>query len=109
VHELGITQNIVAIVQSHAGTRNVRRVKLEIGKLSAILPDAVRFCFDVCAEGTVLQGAVLEIVEVEGRGLCKQCNREIPLSLLAGICTCGSREISCTSGEELNIKEMEVE
>lgn len=109
MHELGITQNIVAIVQSHAGTRKVRRVKLEIGRLSAILPDAVRFCFDVCAEGTVLQGAVLEIVEVEGRGLCKQCKREIPLSLLAGNCICGSREINCIAGEELNIKEMEVE
>ena len=31
--------------------RKVTRVTLEIGKLSAIMPDAIRFCFDVVAQG----------------------------------------------------------
>ncbi len=50
MHELGITQNIVAIVSERAGEQKVCRVKLEIGKLSAIFPDAIRFCFDICAK-----------------------------------------------------------
>jgi hydrogenase nickel incorporation protein HypA/HybF len=109
MHELGITQNIIAIVGEKAGSRKVRRVTLEIGKLSAIVPDAIRFCFDLCAESTVLEGALLEIREVDGRGRCSVCGHELELSLLAGQCTCGSNDIECIAGQELNIKEMEVD
>ena len=108
MHELGITQNIVTIVETHAGNRRVKRVRLEIGKLSAILPEAVRFCFDVCTQGTKLEGAELEIIEIEGRGRCRSCGDEMPLNLLAGRCHCGSRDLICVAGEELNVKEMEV-
>lgn len=108
MHELGITQNIVAIVSERAGDQKVCRVKLEIGKLSAIVPEAIRFCFDLCAEGTVLEGAMLEIDEIAGRGSCNRCGNEIELSLLAGSCLCGCRDITCVSGQELKIKEMEV-
>ncbi|NEN93909.1 MAG: hydrogenase maturation nickel metallochaperone HypA, partial [Okeania sp. SIO3H1] len=52
MHELGITQNIVAIVAENAQDKSVKRVTLEIGKLSAIMPDAIEFCFDVCSKGT---------------------------------------------------------
>ena len=47
MHELGITEELIDIVSRHAGTQKVHRVVLEIGKLSAVLPDAVRFCFDI--------------------------------------------------------------
>ncbi|MBS2007553.1 MAG: hydrogenase maturation nickel metallochaperone HypA [Cyanobacteria bacterium SZAS TMP-1] len=109
MHELGITQNIVAIVGEKAGDQKVSRVKLEIGKLSAIEPEAIRFCFDLCAKGTCIEGAVLEIDEIEGRGKCNMCGEEMPLTLLAGICSCGSLSITCLAGQELKIKEMEVE
>jgi hydrogenase nickel incorporation protein HypA/HybF len=64
MHELSITQNIVAIVAEHAQGKKVQRVLLEIGKLSAILPDAIKFCFDICSQGTVLEGAMLQIKEM---------------------------------------------
>lgn len=69
MHELGLTRNLVAIVSEHAAGRRVRRVWLEIGKASAIMPDAVRFCFDVCSKGTSLEGAALDILECEGEKL----------------------------------------
>ncbi|MEB3281644.1 MAG: hydrogenase maturation nickel metallochaperone HypA [Lyngbya sp.] len=110
MHELGITQNIVAIVSEHARGAPVKRVTIEIGKLSAILPDAIRFCFDVCTQGTVLEGATLEIVEVSGLGKCRQCGTEVTLDQPFGIChACNSVELDIIQGEELNIKEMEVE
>lgn len=43
MHELGITQNIIAIVSENAQNKKVQRVLLEIGKLSAIMPDAIKF------------------------------------------------------------------
>ncbi len=109
MHEMGITRNIVSIVAEHAKAQKVRRVKLEVGKLSAVMPDALKFCFDVIAKGTVLEGATLEIVEVVGKAKCRQCNADVELHDLVTACTCGSRDLERLSGEELNIKEMELE
>jgi hydrogenase nickel incorporation protein HypA/HybF len=109
MHELGITQNIVAIVADHANGAKVKRVLLEIGKLSAIMPDAVQFCFDVCCQGTVLEGAILEIREIPGLAHCRQCGAEVPLEQPFGICSCGSVALEVIRGEELKIKEMEIE
>lgn len=109
MHELGITRNIVAIVAEHANGAKVQRVSLEIGKLSAIMPDAVRFCFDVCCQGTVLEGAKLEIIEIPGLARCRHCGAEVFLEQPFGICSCGSVELDLINGEELKIKEMEIE
>lgn len=109
MHELGITQNIVAIVAEHAKNTKVKRVLLEIGKLSAIMPDAIRFCFDICSLGTVLEGAILEIIETPGLAQCRQCGAEISLQQPFGICNCGSRKLNLIAGEELKIKEIEIE
>jgi hydrogenase nickel incorporation protein HypA/HybF len=109
MHELGITQTIVAIVAEHAKGEKVQRVSLEIGKLSAIMPDSVHFCFDVCSKGTVLEGAKLEIIEIPGLARCRRCGAEVPLEQPFGICTCGSVELDVIAGQELRIKEMEIE
>lgn len=109
MHEVGITQNIVAIVAEYAKNTKVRRVLLEIGKLSAIMPDAISFCFDVCSQGTVLEGAILEILQIPGLGRCCQCGAEVPLDKPFGVCNCGSKQLNLIAGEELKIKEIEVE
>ena len=69
MHELSITRNVVAIVSERAAGQRVTRVRLEIGRLSAVVPDSIRFCFDICAQGTPLEGAELEIVESAGQEL----------------------------------------
>ncbi|MEH1825046.1 MAG: hydrogenase maturation nickel metallochaperone HypA [Nostoc sp.] len=109
MHELGITQNIVAIVTENAKGAKVQRVLLEIGKLSAIMPDAIRFCFDICTQGTILAGAKLEIVEIPGLAKCRQCGAEISVDKPFGICNCGSVQLDLITGEELKIKEIEIE
>jgi hydrogenase nickel incorporation protein HypA/HybF len=109
MHELGITQNIVAIVNEHANGNKVSRVLLEIGKLSAIMPDAIRFCFDICTQGTVLEGAELQILEIPGLAECRQCGAKIPVDKPFGICQCGSTQLNLITGEELKLKEIEIE
>lgn len=108
MHELWITQEIIAIVSERARGAKVRRVVIEIGKLSAVLPDAVRFCFDLCGEGTVVEGAQLEILETPGRARCRQCGAEMLLDRPFGRCACGGTDLEWLAGEELKIKEMEV-
>ena len=108
MHELGITRSVIAICSENAGGSAVKRVTLEIGRLSAIMPDAVRFCFDICAKGTVVEGASLEILEIQGKALCADCGSEFGLNDLVGRCECGSSDLSIIAGEELKVKEMEV-
>ena len=79
MHELGIAQEIIAIVAEHAGDARVTRVVLEIGRHALILPDSIRFCFDLCSEGTVAQGAQLEIREIPGRARCRDCGADVTL------------------------------
>ncbi len=109
MHEMGITQSIVAIVAEQAAGRKVKRVTLEIGKLAAVMPDAIRFCFDVVAQGSALDGAALDIVEISGRARCLDCGADVVLADVFDRCTCGSRRLERLAGEELNIKSMELE
>jgi hydrogenase nickel incorporation protein HypA/HybF len=108
MHELGLTQEILEIVAQRADNRRVRRIVLEIGKLSCVLPDAIRFCFDICATGTVAEGAALEILQPSGKGRCRECGMEFPLEAVLAVCRCGSSNVEWLSGEELKIKLMEI-
>ncbi len=108
MHELGITRNIVAIVSEHADEKMVKKVVVEIGKLSAILPDAIQFCFDICCKDTLLENATLEINVISGLGACNACGIEFEMTDLLSRCDCGGRDITCIAGEEMKIKEMEV-
>jgi hydrogenase nickel incorporation protein HypA/HybF len=108
MHELGIANGIVEFCAERAGAERVMRVRLEIGQLSALLPDAVRFCFDVCAKDTVVEGALLEIIETPGRAICRDCNGEMAMTQVYGRCRCGSANLLVTAGQELKIREMEL-
>ena len=108
MHELGITRNIVAIVAEAAKGRRVTRVTLEVGKLSGVMADAIAFCFEVVAQGTPLEGASLEILEIEGRARCEACGLEFDADTLFAPCPCGSHRLKRIHGEELIVKSMEM-
>ena len=108
MHELSIAQSIVEMVGERADEARVHRLTVVIGRLSGVMPDALRFCFDICAEGTVLEGAVLEIIEPSGRGRCPDCGREQEMNSLFDMCICGATGLDCIAGDELRIKEMEM-
>jgi hydrogenase nickel incorporation protein HypA/HybF len=108
VHELAITESLVTTVAERVGAAKVRRVRLVVGKLSGVVPDAVMFCFDVCAKGTVLEGARLEIDEVVARARCRECDQESVIEDAIPLCPCGSPDVALLSGKELRIQEVEV-
>jgi hydrogenase nickel incorporation protein HypA/HybF len=109
MHEVGITQEIIAIAAARACEAKVKRVVVEIGRLTAVLPDAIRFCFDLCAEGTLVEGARLEIIEIPGLGRCRLCGREQTFEVPYGVCICGGCDLEWLAGEELRVREVEVQ
>lgn len=69
MHELAVTESLVDCVRENVGDARVLRIVLEIGKMTAVAPDAVRACFELCAQRTPLEGAELVIVETPGEEL----------------------------------------
>ncbi|MFI5891022.1 hydrogenase maturation nickel metallochaperone HypA [Actinoplanes sp. NPDC051513] len=108
MHELAIAENIVDAVCERADGRPVRRVTVRIGKLTAVVPRAMLFCFDLATEGTVAEGARLEIEERAGEARCRTCGAEVVLADPILLCPCGSADLAVTAGRELQIVSMEV-
>lgn len=108
MHEMAITQSIVDAVCDRMGDAQVERICLEIGKLSGVVADSVRFCFDLVTAGTILEGARLEIVQPSGQARCRDCGAEFAMDDLLELCVCGSANRELLAGEELRIREVEV-
>jgi hydrogenase nickel incorporation protein HypA/HybF len=110
MHELSITQSVVEICEKNAGGRRVLAVTLELGELSGIVPDAVEFCFEACTKGTLLEGARLIINRVAPKGTCRECGSEFPVNAYYDSCpSCGGYTVELMRGEEMRVKELEVE
>jgi hydrogenase nickel incorporation protein HypA/HybF len=110
MHELSVTQSIVDACVEHAGAARVLRVTLEVGTLSCVMPDALRFCYDVITEGTSLQGSSLEIIRVPGLSRCRDCGAEVRMDDMLSTCRCGSINLERPQGgDQLRIKSMEIE
>ena len=110
MHEMSITQSVVEICEGHAGGRRVTDVVLEIGELSGVVPESIEFCFEACITGTLLEGARLKLEIVSAIGRCPACARQFPITSLFEHCpSCGGFGLGIVSGEELRVKELELE
>jgi len=113
MHELSLCEGILQVLEDNAGTQGYQRVKtvwLEIGRLSGVEVEAMRFSFEVVTKGSLADHASLEIIDVPGEAWCMQCSKAVPVQQRFDACPdCGSYQLQVTGGEELKIKELEVE
>ena len=113
MHEMSLMESVLEIVEEEArkaGARRVKAVRLDIGELSHVEPEAMRFCFDAVVAGTIAAEAVLEIVRVPGEGWCLDCAKTVPLSERFGACPeCGGHMVQMTAGDDMRVAELEVE
>ncbi len=103
MHELAITQGVVDAVTARTGTAPVASVRVRVGRLSGVVPDAMRFCFELVTAGTPLDGAALEFEQPEGRARCRSCGTEFALADLILLCGCGSADVEVLAGRELAV------
>src|SRR3954463_8273707 len=103
MHELAITQSVVDTVIERTGRAPVASVRVRVGRLAGVVPDAMRFCFDLVTAGTPLEGAVLEFEQPEGRGRCRACGADFVLTDPILLCSCGSADVEVLAGRELAV------
>lgn len=113
MHELSLCENIRQVLEQQAPLQHYHRVKtvwLEIGRLSGVEPEAIRFAFEIVMQGSVAERVLLEIVEVPGEAGCTQCLQtvEIQQGNAEGL-RCGVHPSQIQNGEQMRIKELEVE
>jgi hydrogenase nickel incorporation protein HypA/HybF len=113
MHELSLTQSLVAIAEEHArraGGVVIRSITVEVGQLSGAVPEALEFAFDVCSKGTLAEGATLVLRRVPGRGRCAVCAAESPCHELTAVCpACGALAFALDAGRELRVLELEID
>lgn len=113
MHEMSIAEGVVQVLEEQAREQSYSRVKhvwLEIGPLAAVEQDALRFCFDAVTRNTLAEGALLDIIDLPGEAWCLVCAAAVPVTQRYDSCIhCGSYQLQITRGDELRIKELEVE
>ncbi len=107
MHELAIAEGVVSTVLERTGGR-VGVVRLRVGRLSGVVPEALMFCFELAAVGTALEGATLEIEEQTGRAHCRDCDSDFSMRDAFLLCDCGSADVELVSGRELQVTSVEV-
>lgn len=113
MHEMALAENVLQIVREAAqreGLRRVRTLWLEIGQLSSVEPEAMRFCFEAAARGSIAADAHLEIAVTPGAAWCRSCARRISVAELGSPCPhCGGYRLQLTEGTEMRVTQLEAE
>ena len=110
---MSLAESVLQIIEESARKQNFQRVRavvLEIGKLAAVEAEAIRFCFDAVTRGSIAEGALLKIIETPGAGRCTACGKMVALQEQYGLCPeCGSPWIEIVAGNQMSVKNLEVE
>ena len=110
MHEVAIMEEAVRLAAEAAGARRVRKLSLRVGALSGVVPDALRFAFDVVGRGTAVEGASLEIENVPAVCWCAACAREFESENFLDECPrCHNLSGDLRRGRELEIAAVELE
>lgn len=113
MHEMSLAEGVLQIIEDAAEAQNFSRVRtvwLEIGQLAGVETEAMRFCFDAVMRDSIAQDAKLEIIEVPGQAWCMQCSVTVQVQALYDACPqCGSHQLQVTGGNEMRVKELDVE
>lgn len=112
MHEVSLCRSVLDIIEASAAVESfssVKRVWLEIGSLSCVEPEAMRFSFASVMRGTLADGAELIIVEVPAEARCEACGRTVQIEHRLDPCPqCGHPRLQIVDGDQMRIKELEV-
>jgi hydrogenase nickel incorporation protein HypA/HybF len=113
MHELSLVESMVGLVEDERRRQDfsrVRTIRVHLGALGHVEPEALQFCFDAVARGTIADGARLVIEMIPGEGSCSDCDQIFPLDERFAACPCcGSTKVRMTAGDEFSLAELEVE
>lgn len=108
MHEVSICTALAAIVERHADGRPVARVHLDVGHLRQVVPDTLRFSWELVVADTALAGSQLEITHVPAVIACRDCQARTTLEAPVFRCPCGSAAVDVVAGDELVVRSLDL-
>jgi hydrogenase nickel incorporation protein HypA/HybF len=112
MHELALCQSVLNMLAEQARIHHfdrVTNVRLEVGALSCVSPEAIEFCFAAVTRGTLADGAGLELIRLPGEAWCLDCDATVAIGERHDACPrCGGYRLRLTQGDEMRIKDLEV-
>lgn len=112
MHEMSLCEGILQILESEAQKQQfseVKRVILDVGVLSGVEIPALEFSFDAVMQGSLAENAVLEINHIPAQAWCMSCAKVVDIRQRYDACPdCGGYQLQVKQGEEMRIKELEV-
>jgi len=113
MHEMSIAIKIIEVASGALPEDTegivVEKINVQIGRLSAIVPQSLNMCFDVARQDTPMSGATLEIEEIPIIGECNSCGVETTIERPPFKCgQCGAEDLELISGRELLVTSIEV-
>jgi hydrogenase nickel incorporation protein HypA/HybF len=107
MHELSIAQSVVDAVCERAAGRAVRSVRMRVGALTAVVPEAMCSA-SISPSRAPWPRARGWTSSTAGIARCRSCGADVELADLILLCPCGSADLEVTAGRELQIVSMEV-
>ncbi len=112
MHELSIMESALNLALAQArenGGNRVHALRLRIGVLSGVVPDALQFAFEALASGTPAEGAELIIENVPARFWCEPCHREFESADMFAECPeCRRPSGELRAGREMELASLEI-
>ncbi|HIR35141.1 MAG TPA: hydrogenase maturation nickel metallochaperone HypA [Candidatus Faecimorpha stercoravium] len=112
MHEMSILMSMVEMAEQYAKQQHAERItgiSLEIGEMSAVVPEYVEFLFPDVTEGTMLEGAELSIRRQPVCVCCRDCDTVYEWRKEGFRCpACGSEAAQIVSGREFKIQSIEI-
>ncbi len=112
MHEFSIMQSTLDLAEHQtrmAGATQIHRLKVRIGSLSGVVPDALQFAFVALKEKTLAAGAAFEIESVPAAGWCEDCAADFPVEGLVYECPlCRQPSGQLRRGKEMELASLEI-
>lgn len=113
MHEMSLAEGVLQILETESAKQGFSQVKtiwLEVGVLAGVEVSALEFAFDVVRRGTLAGNAQLVIINLPAQAWCMPCEQVVEIRQRFDACPlCGSYQLQVSSGDEMRIKELEVE
>jgi hydrogenase nickel incorporation protein HypA/HybF len=110
VHELGLCEGILEAVERRAAGRRVTGVRVRVGARHRVVESALDQAFALVSQGTVADGAAVDLVVVPARIRCPNCGHEGEAAdALAACPACGGLDLETSGGDELILEAIYLE
>jgi hydrogenase nickel incorporation protein HypA/HybF len=113
MHEMSLVLKFVEIATEYAKANDassVKKVVLQIGELSGVVPEYLHMFYPVVVKDTLLENSELEVEMTDALVFCKKCAKSYNPTKSDGKCPqCGSDECDIIDGMGLFVKNIEIE